>query len=66
VKPGSVRSRRFEKSIETAGAVLADESGQGLGEYGLILGLVAAVCLTVIVLIGVNLKNTLTRVGSSL
>jgi Flp pilus assembly pilin Flp len=47
-------------------AVLADDSGQGLGEYGLILGLIAAVCLTVVVLIGVNLKNTLTRVGTSI
>lgn len=66
MKQGSVCSRRFEKSLETAGAVLADESGQGLGEYGLILGLIAAVCLAVIVVIGVNIKNTLTRVGTNL
>jgi Flp pilus assembly pilin Flp len=47
-------------------AVGADDSGQGLAEYGLILGFIAAVCLVVVVLIGTNLARTLTHVGSSL
>jgi pilus assembly protein Flp/PilA len=47
-------------------AVLADDSGQGLGEYGLILGLIAVVCVAVLVLVGVNLKQELTRVGTSI
>jgi Flp pilus assembly pilin Flp len=37
-----------------------------LGEYGLILGLIAAVCLAVVVVLGDNISRTLTRVGSSL
>jgi len=47
-------------------SVWADDSGQGLGEYGLILGLIAAVCLAVVVVLGDNISRTLTRVGSSL
>jgi len=47
-------------------AVWADDSGQGLGEYGLILGLIAAVCVAAVVFIGVNLKLTLTHIGSGL
>lgn len=46
--------------------VLADESGQGLGEYGLILALIAAVCAAVVVIIGVNIGRTLTHVGTSI
>jgi pilus assembly protein Flp/PilA len=48
------------------GAVLADDSGQGLGEYGLILGLVAVVCVAVLVLVGSNLAKILTKVGTVL
>jgi Flp pilus assembly pilin Flp len=46
--------------------VLADESGQGLGEYGLILALVAVVCAAVVVLVGANIQKTLSHVGSSI
>lgn len=44
----------------------ADDSGQGLGEYGLILGLIAAVCLAVVVVVGNNISRTLTHIGTSL
>lgn len=36
------------------------------GEYGLILGLIAAVCAVIVVLIGTNIQRTLTHVGTSL
>jgi pilus assembly protein Flp/PilA len=44
----------------------ADDSGQGLAEYGLILGLIAAVCLAVVIIVGSNISKTLTHIGSSL
>jgi Flp pilus assembly pilin Flp len=47
-------------------AVLADESGQGLGEYGLILALIAVVCAAVVVIVGANIERTLSRVGTSI
>ena len=50
----------------TPWAVLVDDSGQGLGEYGIILGLIAAVCIAAVVIIGSNLVRTLTHVSSSL
>ncbi len=46
--------------------MLVDESGQGLGEYGLILGLIATVCVAIVVILGINLKDILTRVGTSI
>lgn len=47
-------------------AVYADDSGQGLAEYGLILGFIAVVCLAAVVIIGSNLARTLTHIGTSL
>lgn len=44
----------------------ADDSGQGLGEYSLILALIALVCLVVVIAIGSNLSRTLTHIGSVL
>jgi pilus assembly protein Flp/PilA len=52
--------------VKPAGAAWADDSGQGLAEYGLILALIATVCLVVITALGVNIRLTLTHIGSSL
>jgi Flp pilus assembly pilin Flp len=45
---------------------LADDSGQGLAEYALILALIATVCLVAVVVIGTNLQRLLSKVGSAL
>jgi pilus assembly protein Flp/PilA len=44
----------------------ADDCGQGLAEYGLILGLIAVVCLLAVVAIGSNISKTLTHIGDIL
>ncbi len=43
-----------------------DEEGQGLAEYGLILALVAIVCIGALQLLGTNLSGALNRVGNSI
>jgi pilus assembly protein Flp/PilA len=47
-------------------AVLLDESGQGLAEYGLILGLIAAVCVLAVTTLGVNINTLLTNIGGQI
>ena len=66
MKSGPAPACRCPRWLGAVGGVLADDSGQGLGEYGLILGLIAAVCVAVIVVLGGNIARTLTRVGTSL
>ena len=51
------------KSIKS---IIADESGQGLAEYGLILGLVAVVCIAAVSLLSTNIKGVLNNVGTSI
>jgi Flp pilus assembly pilin Flp len=43
-----------------------NDSGQGLAEYGIILGLIALTCVVVVVLLGANLSRLLTHIGSAL
>jgi len=52
--------------VKPVTALLADDCGQGLAEYALILGLIATVCLVAVVVIGTNLQHLLEKVGSSL
>ncbi|MDB5028806.1 MAG: Flp/Fap pilin component [Candidatus Eremiobacteraeota bacterium] len=51
------------KSIKS---ILADESGQGLAEYGLILGLVAVLCIVAVTFLSTNIKGVLNNVGTSI
>jgi pilus assembly protein Flp/PilA len=44
----------------------AQESGQGLAEYALILGLVAIVSIVALVFLGTNISGALSTVGSYL
>jgi pilus assembly protein Flp/PilA len=50
-------------SIKT---ILADDSGQGLAEYGLILGLVAVLCIAAVLVLSGNIKGVLSNVGTSI
>lgn len=43
--------------------LIADERGQGLAEYGLILALVAAACAAAVGTLGGNINTALTNVG---
>ena len=46
--------------------ILVDESGQGLAEYGLILGLVAILCIAAVLFLSGKLQGVLSNVGSSI
>ncbi len=43
-----------------------DEEGQGLAEYGLILALIAVVCIAALTTLGGDLTNILGRVSAGL
>ena len=43
-----------------------DERGQGLAEYGLILGLIAIVCIAAVMYFSGNLQGLLSNAGSSI
>jgi pilus assembly protein Flp/PilA len=45
-------------SLQNRVAELRDEEGQAMTEYGLILALIAVVCLVVLVALGTDVKNT--------
>jgi pilus assembly protein Flp/PilA len=47
-------------------SILADEQGQGLAEYGLILGLIAVLCIAAVLFLSGNIKGILSNVGSSI
>jgi pilus assembly protein Flp/PilA len=47
-------------------AILADESGQGLAEYGLILGLIAVICIAAVTFLSGKIQGLLSSVGSSI
>jgi pilus assembly protein Flp/PilA len=52
--------------ITTFRNILVDEQGQGLAEYGLILGLVAVVCVAAVIVLQVQISAILTRVANAL
>ena len=45
---------------------LKDEDGQGMVEYGLIIGLIAVVVIGALVLLGPKIKDLFTGVGDKL
>ncbi len=46
--------------------LIAEEEGQALTEYGLILGLIAVVCVGALALMGTNVNNMLKSIASTL
>jgi pilus assembly protein Flp/PilA len=52
--------------IDTFKSVLADEQGQGLAEYGLILGLIAVLCIVAVMFLSKNIQGLLSTVGTSI
>lgn len=56
----------MEDAFKSIKSLLADESGQGLAEYGLILGLVAVLCIVAVTFLSGNIGKVLSNVGSSI
>jgi Flp pilus assembly pilin Flp len=55
-----------DRMTTTIRTILADERGQGLAEYALILGLIAVVCIAAVVVLQVQISAILTRVSNAL
>lgn len=53
-------------TITTIRNILLDEEGQGLAEYGLILGLIAVAAIAAVVFLGGKIGTILSSVGSSI
>lgn len=47
-------------------SILADDQGQGLAEYGLILGLIAVLCIAAVMFLSGKIQGVLNNVGSSI
>jgi len=43
-----------------------DDRGQGMAEYGLILGLIAVVCIAAVVFLSGKIQTLLSNLGSSI
>jgi pilus assembly protein Flp/PilA len=43
-----------------------DDRGQGLAEYGMILGLIAVICYAAVALLGTNISTVLGNVAADL
>jgi pilus assembly protein Flp/PilA len=52
--------------LSTLTAALRDERGQGLAEYGLILGLVALLCIAAVLFMSSQIQGVLSATGSSI
>jgi len=47
-------------------AIMKDEKGQALAEYGLILALIAVICVGALTLLGTNVRDTLGTITAAL
>ncbi|MDB5040129.1 MAG: hypothetical protein JWN27_855 [Candidatus Eremiobacteraeota bacterium] len=57
--PAVIRNIAFPTSL------IQDDSGQGLAEYGIVLGFIAVLCVAAVVFIGDQVKSNLNGIGSS-
>lgn len=51
--------------VRTLISVLSNEDGQGFAEYGVILGLIAVLCLASMMFLSGRIRGFLSAVGSS-
>lgn len=56
----------LEVLIETRAGMLANEDGQGLSEYALILVLIAIVAIAALTFLGSDISSILSQVGNNL
>ena len=57
---------KFNEALLKLWARISDEDGQALAEYGLILGLIAVVCIIALTGIGLAVAGQLDSVSSAL
>jgi pilus assembly protein Flp/PilA len=57
---------RAEADASASRGLRSDERGQGLAEYGLILGLIAILCIAAVLFFSGNLQGLLSNAGSSI
>ena len=60
------RSSSAESGVTTLRSAAADERGQGLAEYGLILGLIAILCIVAVLFLSGNIQGVLSNAGTSI
>jgi pilus assembly protein Flp/PilA len=53
-------------SLQNRVAELRDEEGQAMTEYGLILALVAVVCIAILILLGTGVRDTFDAIVDAL
>jgi len=63
---GAVRARSLTPCNALARVAVRDDSGQGLAEYALILGLVAVLCIVAVTFLSGRIQGILTNLGSSI
>jgi len=54
------------KLINAASTLVRDEEGASLAEYGLLLALIAVVCITAIALVGTKVSTMFSTVSGSI
>jgi pilus assembly protein Flp/PilA len=54
------------KMLKNLFAMMKDEKGQALAEYGLILALIAVICVGALGVLGGKVDTTLTAIGAAL
>jgi pilus assembly protein Flp/PilA len=64
--PKSKKEKEERKMFKRFLKAAKDEKGQALAEYGLILALIAVVCVAALILLGQNLDVTLRAIVAAL
>ena len=57
---------RAQYDVVSSTSVLVDERGQGLAEYGLILGLIAILVVAAVLFLSGNIQGLLSNAGNSI
>jgi pilus assembly protein Flp/PilA len=52
--------------LKKLSAMMKDEKGQALAEYGLILALIAVICIVALTALGTNVSAKLTEIATAL
>ena len=57
---------RAEHDVVSSISVLVDERGQGMAEYGLILGLIAILVIVTVLFLSGNIQGLMSNAGNSI